>query len=269
MTAGVTGPDATATENLQQNLQNDVLPRALASDHATADVTGTTAATNDFGHTVASRLPVIIGVVLVAAFLVLLMSFRSPLVALKAALLNLLSIGAAYGILVAVFQWGWGASLLGVSGTVPIESYVPMIIFAIVFGLSMDYEVFLVSRIREHWLATGDNVRSVALGLDQTARVITCAAVILASVFFAFLLSTSVVVKMLALGLGASVIIDATVIRMMIVPALMFVFDRGNWWMPDWLDRVLPRLEPEPEPPAPLPGLVTPATPEEVPTGLA
>ncbi|HLI59468.1 MAG TPA: MMPL family transporter [Solirubrobacteraceae bacterium] len=264
-----TGPDSTATENLQQQLQNEVLPDALASDHATADVTGTTAATNDFGHTVASRLPVIIGVVLVAAFLVLLMSFRSPLVALKAALLNLLSIGAAYGILVAVFQWGWGSSLLGVSGTVPIESYVPMIIFAIVFGLSMDYEVFLVSRIREHWLATGDNVRSVALGLDQTARVITCAAVILASVFFAFLLSTSVVVKMLALGLGASVIIDATVIRMMIVPALMFVFDRGNWWIPAWLDRVLPRLEPEPEVPAAEPVIPAPVAPAPAPTGQA
>jgi RND superfamily putative drug exporter len=252
-----TGPDATATEDLQQRLQDDVLPGALAGAHATADVTGTTAATNDFGHTVASRLPVIIAVVLVAAFLVLLMSFRSPVVAIKAALLNLLSIGAAYGILVAVFQWGWGSSLLGVSGKVPIESYVPMIVFAIVFGLSMDYEVFLVSRIREHWLATGDNVRSVALGLDQTARVITCAAVILASVFFAFLLSSSVVVKMLALGLGASVIIDATVIRMMIVPALMFVFDRANWWMPDWLDRVLPHLEPEPAPQ----GTATPMTP--------
>jgi RND superfamily putative drug exporter len=144
-----------------------------------------------------------------------------------------------------------------------------MLIFAIVFGLSMDYEVFLVSRIREHWLATGDNVRSVALGLDQTARVITCAAVILASVFFAFLLATSVVVKMLALGLGASVIIDATVIRMMIVPALMFVFDRANWWMPEWLDRILPRLEPEPELPVPATGLPAPVSaPQPTSTGV-
>ena len=168
------------------------------------------------------------------------------MLALKAAVLNLLSIGAAYGIIVAVFQWGWGASLLGISGTVPIESYVPMIIFAIVFGLSMDYEVFLLSRIREHWLAEHDNMHSVATGLSETARVISCAALIMASVFFAFLLSTSVVVKMLALGLGASVIIDATLIRLLIVPSLMFVFDRANWWIPAWLDRVLPRLEPEP-----------------------
>jgi putative drug exporter of the RND superfamily len=147
-----------------------------------------------------------------------------------------------------VFQWGWGASLLGVSGTVPIESYVPMAIFAIVFGLSMDYEVFLLSRIREHWIAEHDNQRSVAEGLAQTARVISCAALIMTSVFFAFLLSSSVVIKMLALGLDASVIIDATVIRLLIVPSLMFVFDRANWWIPGWLDRILPRLEPEPAP---------------------
>ena len=188
-------------------------------------MTGTTAATIDFQNTVSSRLPIIIAVVLFAAFLLLLAAFRSLVLALKAALLNLLSIGAAYGIIVAVFQWGWGASLLGVSGTVPIESYVPMIIFAIVFGLSMDYEVFLLSRIREHWLAEHDNLHSVATGLSQTARVISCAALIMASVFFAFLLSTSVVVKMLALGLGVSVIIDATLIRLLIVPSLMFVFD--------------------------------------------
>jgi RND superfamily putative drug exporter len=184
--------------------------------------------------------------------------------ALKAALLNLLSIGAAYGIIIAVFQWGWGASLIGISGTVPIESYVPMIIFAIVFGLSMDYEVFLLSRIREHWLAEHDNMHSVATGLSETARVISCAALIMASVFFAFLLSTSVVVKMLALGLGASVIIDATIIRLLIVPSLMFVFDRANWWIPGWLDRILPRLEPEPAlapgpAPAPEPAATAPA----------
>jgi putative drug exporter of the RND superfamily len=247
------GPTTTATQNLQTSLQDTVLPKALSADHATGYVTGTTAATIDFQNTVASRLPIIIGVVIVAAFLLLLAAFRSPVVAIKAALLNLLSISAAYGVIVAVFQWGWGSSLLGVSGTVPIESYVPMIIFAIVFGLSMDYEVFLISRIREHWLAGQDNQQSVANGLSQTARVITCAALILAIVFFAFLLSTSVVVKMLALGLGASVIIDATVIRLMIVPALMFLFDKANWWTPAWLERILPSLEPQPATPTRLP----------------
>jgi RND superfamily putative drug exporter len=239
------GPGTTATTDLVEDLQDTVLPRSLSAYEATGYVTGTTATTVDFENTVSSRLPVIIGVVIAAAFVLLLSAFRSPVVALKAALLNLLSIGAAYGILVAAFQWGWASSLFGVPGTVPIESYVPMIVFAIVFGLSMDYEVFLISRIREHWLSGRTNRDSVANGLAQTARVITCAAVILASVFFAFLLSTNVTVKMLALGLGASVIIDATVIRLMIVPALMFLFDRANWWAPDWLDRILPRFEPE------------------------
>ena len=240
------GPESDDTASLVAQLQDDVLPSALHGQQATGYVTGTTAATIDFQNTVSARLPIIIGVVLVAAFLLLLASFRSLVLALKAAVLNLLSIVAANGIIVAVFQLGWGASLLGISGTVPIESYVPMIIFAIVFGLSMDYEVFLLSRIREHWLAEHDNMHSVATGLSETARVISCAALIMASVFFAFLLSTSVVVKMLALGLGASVIIDATLIRLLIVPSLMFVFDRANWWIPAWLDRVLPRLEPEP-----------------------
>jgi RND superfamily putative drug exporter len=234
------GPDSQRTQTLVQHLQDQTLPSVLSPDHATGYVTGTTAATIDFQNTVSSRLPIIVGVVLLAAFVLLLVAFRSPVLALKAALLNLLSIGAAYGIIVAAFQWGWGAGLLGLSGTVPIESYVPMIIFAIVFGLSMDYEVFLISRIREHWLQTNDNHHSVATGLSQTARVISCAALIMASVFFAFLLSTNVVVKMLALGLGVSVIIDATIIRLLIVPSLMFLFDKANWWTPRWLDRALP-----------------------------
>jgi RND superfamily putative drug exporter len=256
------GPQSDDTASLVGQLQDTVLPSALHGQHATGYVTGTTAATIDFQNTVSSRLPVIIAVVLVAAFLLLLAAFRSPVLALKAGLLNLLSIGASYGIIVAVFQWGWGSSLLGLDGTVPIESYVPMIIFAIVFGLSMDYEVFLLSRIREHWLAHHDNQLSVATGLSQTARVISCAALIMASVFFAFLLSTSVVIKMLALGLGVSVIIDATLIRLLIVPSLMFVFDRANWWIPAWLDRVLPRLEAEP---AVVPSPVSGPKPQPIP----
>ncbi len=229
------GPGSSATAALVRRLQDQVLPAALSHAGATGYVTGTTAATVDFVSTVSSRLGLIIAVVLLAAFVLLLAAFRSPVVALKAVLLNLLSIGATYGVLVAVFQWGWGSSLLGVQGTVPLESYVPMIVFAIVFGLSMDYEVFLVSRIREHWLRGGDNRASVAAGLSQTARVITCAALIMASVFFAFLLSTKVDIKMLALGLGFSVLIDASVIRLIVVPALMFLFDRWNWWAPRWL----------------------------------
>ncbi len=237
------GPTADSTRTLVQRLQDTVLPAALRGSHATAYVSGTTAATIDFEQTVSNRLPLIIGVVILAAFVLLLASFRSVVVAIKAALLNLVSIAAALGVIVAAFQWGWATSLLGVAGKVPIESYVPMIVFAIVFGLSMDYEVFLISRIREHWLAGASNQESVANGLAETARVITCAALILACVFFSFLLSTSVTVKMLALGLGASVLLDATVIRMVIVPALMFLFDRANWWIPAWLDRILPKLE--------------------------
>jgi RND superfamily putative drug exporter len=242
------GPSSQQTQTLVQRLQNQTLPSVLSAHHATGYVTGTTAATIDFQHSVSSRLPIVIVTVLLAAFVLLLAVFRSPVLALKAALLNLLSIGAAYGIIVAMFQWGWGASLLGFTGNVPIESYVPMIIFAIVFGLSMDYEVFLISRIREHWQQTHDNQHSVATGLSQTARVISCAALIMTSVFFAFLLSTNIVVKMLALGLGASVIIDATVIRLLIVPSLMFLFDKANWWTPRWLDHALPHLEPDSRP---------------------
>lgn len=237
-----TGPGSAETQTLIDTLRDTTLPQVLGKSGATGYVTGTEATTIDFTHTVSSRLPIIIGVVLLAAFVLLLISFRSPVLAFKAAVLNLLSIGAAYGVLVAVFQWGWGVKALGLSGKVPIESYVPMIIFAIVFGLSMDYEVFLISRIREHWVENHDNHAAVAHGLAQTARVITCAALIMASVFFAFLLSNNVVVKMLALGLGVSVLVDASVIRLMIVPSLMFLFDKANWWTPAWLDRVLPRL---------------------------
>ncbi|KAB1144689.1 MMPL family transporter [Streptomyces luteolifulvus] len=245
-----TGPQEQATADLLHRLEDDVLPAALTGSGARGHVTGTTAAQLTFRDVVVDRLPVIIAVVVAAAFLLLLTVFRSLLVALKAALLNLLSIGAAYGVVVAVFQWGWGGSLLGVEEPVPVESYVPMMMFAIVFGLSMDYEVFLLSRIRESWLHTKDNHASVAAGLAGTARVITCAALIMTSVFLAFLLSTNVVIKMLALGLGVSVVIDATVVRLVLVPATMYLLGRANWWLPAWLDRTLPRLDPEGPAPA-------------------
>jgi len=241
------GPQDAATDRLLGTLRDTALPRALAGTGASGYVTGTAANQLDFRNQVAGRLPIIIGVVVAAAFVLLLLTFRSPVLALKAALLNLLSIGAAYSVLVAVFQWGWGVHALGVSEKVPVESYVPMMMFAIVFGLSMDYEVFLLSRIREAWLRTSDNARSVAAGLSATARVITCAALIMASVFLAFLLSTTVVIKMIALGLGVSVLIDATVIRLLVVPSTMFLLGRWNWWTPRWLDRWLPHLDPEGE----------------------
>jgi RND superfamily putative drug exporter len=239
------GPQDAATDSLIATLRTTSLPKAVEGTGATGYITGTTAYQLDFRDEVASRLPLIIGVVIAAAFLLLLLAFRSPLLALKAAVLNLFSIGAAYGVVVAVFQWGWGGSLLGVGQKVPIESYVPMMMFAIVFGLSMDYEVFLLSRVRETWLATRDNHTAVASGLAVTARVISCAALIMTSVFLAFLLSTNVVVKMLALGLGVSVLIDASIVRLVVVPATLFLLDRANWWIPGWLDRILPHLDPE------------------------
>ncbi|MEV0176143.1 MMPL family transporter [Streptomyces sp. NPDC050803] len=242
------GPQEEATSDLMHRLEDTV-----ADEGAKGYVTGVTAAQLTFRDVVVDRLPVIVAVVVAAAFLLLLTVFRSLLVALKAAVLNLLSIGAAYGVVVAVFQWGWGGSLFGVDEPVPVESYVPMMMFAIVFGLSMDYEVFLLSRIRESWLHTGDNHLSVATGLAGTARVITCAALIMTSVFLAFLLSTNVVIKMLALGLGVSVVIDATVVRLVLVPATMYLLGRANWWLPAWLDRLLPHLDPEGPAPAAVP----------------
>ena len=237
-----TDPQSTGTEQLMHTLQDQTLPEVLSPADATGYVTGSLAARLQFRDQVSDRLPVIVGTVTAAAFLLLLLTFRSPVLALKAAILNLLSIGTACGVVVAVFQWGWGSSLLGVGEKVPVESFVPMAMFAIVFGLSMDYEVFLLSRVREAWLRTHDNHASVAHGLAATARVISCAALIMTSVFFAFLLSPNPVVKMLALGFGVSVLIDATVIRLLVVPATMFLLGRYNWWTPRWLDRILPRL---------------------------
>ena len=179
------------------------------------------------------------------ALILIFITFRSVPLAIKAALLNLISIGAAYGVLVAVFQWGWGRSLTGLTENVPIESYVPMMMFAIVFGLSMDYEIFLLSRIQEAWHATGDATGAVAAGLASSARVITCAALIMVCVFAAFVASTTVVVKMLAVGLAAAVVIDASIVRLVLVPAFMMVLGNNNWWFPRWLDRLLPHLDPE------------------------
>jgi putative drug exporter of the RND superfamily len=237
-----TGPQDPATAALFHTLTDTTLPDALKGSGATGYVAGTAASQLDFQDTIISRLPLIIGVVVLTALILILVTFRSVPLAIKAALLNLISIGAAYGVLVVVFQWGWGR---GLTENVPIESYVPMMMFAIVFGLSMDYEIFLLSRIQESWQATGDSARAVASGLASTARVITCAALIMVCVFAAFVASTTVVVKMLAVGLAAAVVIDASIVRLVLVPAFMFVLGNNNWWLPGWLDRILPHLDPE------------------------
>ncbi|WP_432069505.1 MMPL family transporter [Streptomyces sp. AA1529] len=244
------GPQDASTTRLFDELKNEVLPRAVRGYPAHTYVTGTTAAQLDFVQLVSGRLPLIIGVVVALALVIILIVFRGVLVAVKAAVLNLLSIGASYGVLVAVFQWGWGGPALGVSGTVPIESYVPMMMFAIVFGLSMDYEVFLLSRVRAAWERSGDSRGSVAHGLERTARVITCAALIMASVFAAFILTDNIVVKMMGLGLAVSVLIDATIVRLLLVPAVLTLLGQRAWWLPGWLDRLLPHMEPEGEPEA-------------------
>jgi RND superfamily putative drug exporter len=239
------GPQDAATSTLFDTLVDTTLPAAVAGTGAVGYVTGTAASQHDFQDLLGRRLPIVIAVVVLTAFVLILSSFRSVLLAVKAALLNLLSIVAAYGVVVAVFQWGWGRGLLGVSENVPIESYVPMMMFAIVFGLSMDYEVFLLSRVHEVFTRTGDNAGSVRHGLAATGPVITSAAVIMVSVFLAFTSSHLVVIKMLATGLAVSVLIDAGIVRLLLVPATMALFAGRTWWMPTWLDRILPRIQPE------------------------
>ena len=195
-----------------------------------------------------SRLPWFIGAVLVLSFLLLLAAFRSVLVPIKAVVMNLLSIGAAYGVMVAVFQWGWFGGLLGVAGGAPIEPWAPMMLFAIVFGLSMDYEVFLLSSVKEEYERSGDNSRAVVEGLASTARVITAAAAIMVCVFGSFVVTDQRAIKLIGFGLAVAVLIDATLVRLVLVPATMELLGRTNWWFPRWLDRLVPRLTVERRP---------------------
>ena len=192
-----------------------------------------------------ARLPWFIGAVLLLSFILLLVVFRSVLVPLKAVVMNLLSIAAAYGVMVAVFQWGWLGSVLGVDGGAPIEPWAPMMLFAIVFGLSMDYEVFLLSSVKEEFDRTGDNSRAVVEGLASTARVITAAAAIMVCVFGSFVVADQRAIKLIGFGLAVAVLIDATLVRMVLVPATMELLGRANWWMPRWLARRLPQLRVE------------------------
>jgi putative drug exporter of the RND superfamily len=204
---------------------------------------GSTASLADIGQRVTDRLALFIVSVIALSFLLLTVVFRSILVPLKAALLNLLSIGATYGVMVMVFQWGWGKGLIGLEDTVPIISFIPMFMFAILFGLSMDYEVFLLSRVREEYLRTGDNESSVIHGIASTARVITSAALIMISVFLGFVLGDDPAIKMMGLGLATAIFVDATVVRIVLVPATMKLMGTANWWIPGWLDRLLPAID--------------------------
>jgi putative drug exporter of the RND superfamily len=239
-----TDPQDKATADLVNRLRDKVIPSVVGNEVA-VKVGGLTAAADDFASYTASRLPLFVGAVLVLSFLLLMVVFRSLLVPLKAVIMNLLSIGAAYGVIVAVFQWGWGASLIGVGREGPIEAWAPVFIFAIVFGLSMDYEVFLLSRIREEYDRTGDNATAVADGLALTARVITAAAAIMFCVFGSFVFGPEVSLKIMGLGLAIAVLVDATVVRLVLVPSTMELLGDWNWWMPAWLDRILPRVHVE------------------------
>jgi RND superfamily putative drug exporter len=233
-----TRPQASATTSLVSTLRDDVLPK----EHVTTFVTGTTAGAVDFTKRITGRMVWLILAVVAIAFILLTVAFRSVVIAIKAAVLNLLSIGAAYGVIVAIFQFGWGSSVVGIPTTLPIPAYVPMLVFAIVFGLSMDYEVFLLSRIHEAWITTRDPHRAVAIGIGGTARVITTAAAIMVVVFASFVLSTDPTVKMLAIGMAFAVLIDATLVRMILVPSIMSVLGKHAWWMPRWLEPVVPQL---------------------------
>ncbi|MGZ8763612.1 MAG: MMPL family transporter [Acidimicrobiia bacterium] len=238
-------PNAESTRALVRDLRDRVIPDATAGTTIAGAVYvgGQTAELIDLTARINSRLLLCIGFVVLGAFILLLVVFRSILVPLKAAVMNLLSIGAAYGVIVMVFQWGWGRGLLGLEQAVPIEAFVPLIMFAILFGLSMDYEVFLLSRIREEFLRTGDNRESVATGVASTARVISSAALIMISVFLSFVVSDQPVVKMLGLGLAVAIAVDATIVRLVLVPATMELLGPANWWFPKWLDRIVPHLD--------------------------
>jgi RND superfamily putative drug exporter len=239
-----TSPQDAATTDLVEQLRSDVLPSATDGTGLDVAVTGTVAANIDFSDYLAERLPYFFAAVLALSFLLLMAVFRSILVPLKAVVMNLLGIGAAYGIMIAGFQWGWLGPVLGIDGG-PIEPFLPMMLFAIVFGLSMDYEVFLLSRIKEEWDRTGDSHASVANGLAATARVITAAAAIMVVVFGAFMLGDDRVIKMAGLGLATAVFLDATIVRMLLVPATMELLGDRNWWLPGWLDRILPSIDVE------------------------
>ena len=238
-------PQSQEAADLVNALRDDVLPAATQGSALDVLVTGTVPVNVDFSAYLAARLPMFFGAVLALSFILLMLVFRSLLVPLKAVLMNLLSIGSAYGCVVAVFQWGWGAGLLGLGTDAPIDPWLPVMMFAIVFGLSMDYEVFLLSRVKEEYDRNGDNEAAVADGLAHTARVITAAAAIMVFVFGSFVLDGNRSIKMFGFGLAVAVFLDASVVRMLLVPATMQLLGDRNWWLPRWLQKVLPHIDVE------------------------
>jgi RND superfamily putative drug exporter len=241
-----TSPEAAATSQLISALRGSVIPAAEHGTTLRVYVGGETATNIDFATVIGGKLPIFIAVIIGLSFLLLVLAFRSLLIPAVAAVMNLLAAASSFGVLVAVFQYGWGLRLLSLGQPGPVESFLPVLMLAVLFGLSMDYEVFLVSRIREEWAATGDNHQAVRTGQAATGRVITAAATVMVLVFSAFILSGQQIIGEIGIGLAAAVLLDAVLLRTILVPALMHLFGRANWWLPGWLDGILPHLSIEP-----------------------
>ncbi|MFE5539213.1 MMPL family transporter [Streptomyces sp. NPDC056492] len=239
-------PQSRATSELVTTLRESVIPAAGRGNSMTAHVGGVTAGYDDFADVIVGKLPLFVGVVIALGCVLLLLAFRSLGIPLKAAAMNVAAVASSFGVVVAIFQWGWGSELLGLGSAGPIEPFLPVIMVSVLFGLSMDYQVFLVSRMYEEWLETGDNRRAVRVGLTETSRVINSAAVIMISVFLAFVLSGDRIIAMFGIALAAAVALDAFVLRTLLVPALMHLLGGANWWLPAWLDRRLPKISIEP-----------------------
>ena len=238
-------PQSAATENTAKRLRNNVIPEALGDSSASASVGGATAANIDLGQRISDRLWIFFVIVIAFSSLLLMMVFRSVVIPLKSALANLLSVGAALGVLTAVFQWGWGMELLGIVKTGPVDAFIPLVLFAVLFGLSTDYEIFLVSRMRESFVRSGDAKKAVVDGLGESSRVVIAAALIMVCVFLAFVASDARTLKEIGLGLGTAVLVDAFVVRLVLVPAVMTMLGRLSWRFPSWLDRAVPNLNVE------------------------
>jgi putative drug exporter of the RND superfamily len=240
-----TGPQEAATKDLVHTLRDDVIPVATEGSGTEVHVGGATAATIDLDTSIVDRLVLVIGGVVVVSMLLLLLAFRSVVIAVTGAVMNLLSVAAAYGVVAFFLEGGWAGRLIGIDNATPMASFVPVIMFALLFGLSMDYEVFLISRIRESWVRTQDNSQAIVTGLASTGRVITAAAAIMIVVFAALIPSDEVFIKTTAVGLVAAILVDATIVRMLLVPAVMHLLGRSNWWLPRSLELRLPQLHVE------------------------
>jgi len=246
-----TGPQEAATEDLVQTVRDDVIPAATKGTGAEVHVGGATAANIDINTLIASRLALLIGGVIVVSMLLLLMAFRSVIIAITAAVMNLLSVAAAYGVVAFFLEGGWAGKLIGIDTATPLAAFVPVIMFALLFGLSMDYEVFLISRVREAWVRTRNNSQSITTGLASTGRVITAAAAIMIVVFASIVPSDQVFIKIFGVGMVAAILVDATIVRMLLVPAVMHLLGRSNWWLPRSMARRVPQLHIEGPPVTP------------------